>query len=360
MQKHPKPRLEMTPRGRVTLLLIHLTGSAAWLTQDHVAQLATAALAAPFLVDWACKLLLAPRVKLGLRARRTRAGDTFVERVEVRNLRSFAAAHALEVHEPATETRRGRAFVESIPARTPALIEIPTRVKRRGITRARRYELMSAYPFGMIRWRWTADCETYLVAEPARAPLDPDVLQRLTVVQEQESQLVGATTGGEFFSLREYQPDEDARRVHAKKSASYGSLVIREMRGGQDPDLLVVIDLRRPPGRGFHFADRRIEQRISVAATLIDEMLARRIAPTCVLIGADLQQWTLRSDTDVEDFFDNLATARAVNYRKIAGEVFRQLDAHARTAFWVAAAGHEARSERSHLHDVVVVEEYES
>lgn len=346
-------RLELTPRGRVTLLLVHLTASAAWITGDFAPKIATAALAAPFLIDWFYKLLAIPRVSAAVAKRRTRAGDLFLERIVVRN--HAQTAHALELCEPATIVRKGGAYVETLPHGAKLEIELPARARRRGISHRRIFEVITAHPFGMLRRRLPVMCEAEFVAEPARTTLDDEVLDRLEQEQHEPDDS-GRVHGSEFFALREYQHGEDARYVHAQRSAAIGVLVHRELRGGDNPETVVIVDLRRPPGRGYHFSDPRIEPRLSLAATLHDELLERRSQLQCFVVDSTIRCWTIESEQDANSFLDALATARAVPYCALPADWSESLSERA-TTFWVPAGGFDAKADRKRIDDVVVVRE---
>ncbi|MCA8942855.1 MAG: DUF58 domain-containing protein [Planctomycetes bacterium] len=351
-----QPRLELTPRGRVTLLLVHLTASAAYITGDFAPKIATAALAAPFLVDWIYKLVARPRIEARVGKRRTRAGDLFLEPVRIRN--HAQAAHALEFCEPTTSVRKGGAYLEALPAGAEITANLPARARRRGITDVRVFEVVTTHPFGMLRRRLFVRCEAEFIAEPARTELGDEVLEQLRS-DDREPIDQGYVTGNEFFALREYHPGEDARHVHAQRSASLGTLVLRDLRGGDNPETLIVVDLRRAPGRGYRFSDPRLEPRLSLAATLLDELLERHSRVRCRIIDDSMRSWTIDAQIDADSFLEALATAQAVPFRPLTGEWFDSIDERA-TAFWVQAGGYDAKSDRARFPDIVVVHEEES
>lgn len=345
-------RLEVTPRGRVTLLLVHLTGSAAWLTHDAVAQLATAALAAPFLVDWLGKLIARPKLSVHVAPRRTRAGNCFVERVEICNLRRTAHAHGLTLSEPMSTMRQDACYIETLPAATRSVVELPTRLRQRGVRSNRRFRVGTSYPFGMVRWTATPRCATHLVAEPARGELPQDVAERL-LSEQHEPTAVGARPGGEYFALRDYVDGEDARHVHARRSAAIGAPVVRDLRGGNESEVALIVDLRRTPGRSLPFGDQQTERRISLAARVFDELRAQGITPQCVLLDAKTQRWTVTNENTARSFLDALAETQRAPFRPVEVAALG-LDPDM-PVFWVAAGGHDAVRERGALGSRVTV-----
>ena len=91
-------KLEVSIRGRLALLLLHLAAGAAWLSGDDEARIAAAMLAAPLLVDLVVTLLGRPKVEIALAPRRAVARRSFVETLRVSN-RSTTALRDLRIRE---------------------------------------------------------------------------------------------------------------------------------------------------------------------------------------------------------------------------------------------------------------------
>src|SRR5690606_13423596 len=110
------------------------------------------------------------------------------------------------------------------------------------------FVLTSTWPLGLFRSRAALAVQAELVTQPAPVPLRADLVR--AIAERQAAQHLRTNVrGAEFHSLREHQPDEDARGVHALRSASAGTLVRRVLRGSMPRTAGVVLDLRRPPGR---------------------------------------------------------------------------------------------------------------
>jgi uncharacterized protein (DUF58 family) len=102
---------------------------------------------------------------------------------------------------------------------------------------------------------------------------------------------VGTTTArsrgdDEFFGIREYREGDNPRRIHWRRSAASGRLMIREMAGTRDPQLWCVLDTQIDPRRQ---ADSdRLELIISAAATVICDGLEKGLRVGLVCNGDPL------------------------------------------------------------------------
>ena len=327
------------PRGRVVLVLLHLALAAAWLGEDDHARIAASLLATPLLVDLWTKLRHRPDVRLRLGPRRTVARAPFLEPVVVEAGRS--PVHALRLREPQTHVRdAGGLHVPFLAAGSTHELRNAARSIRRGVVRERTLQGETVWPLGMLRWRIELVLDARLLTEPARATLPPSVLAALAAADAEAK--AGRRDGqDEFHALREYRDGEDARLVHARRSAARGEPVRRVLRGSPAPRCAVVVDLRRPPGMPPSFGRRRLEQELSRAAALADAVEARGLTLIGHVIGeAGTERCESAAGAPPTAFLEALAVARSASYRLLAERELEGLD-EVDACFWLAAGGHE-------------------
>lgn len=348
-------KLELTPRGQACLLLINLTAGAAWLTGDINAQLATGMLGSVFFLDWVYKKLRKPRIDLVVKPRRTHAGRVFLDSIEVRNRSTLYGVHHITLSEPRLNTLAGGAYIEEIPAGGAWIPRISARSRRRNRIRKRSFELSSSYPFSMFRWHGTIDVATDLVSEPARVQLDRELLESMgRGFQAQETGQ--RDMGNEFFCLREYQEGEDARHLHAARSASLGVLVTRRFRGDRDPEVAIILDLRRKPGTLVPMSSRTLEQYLGITASIVDRLSQTASSIHIFTLDGANRHWLIESPSEAREFLVYLAETGSVPYF-----AFDPLDlpelAKSDSQLWIPAGGYRPSAEERPSSKVLILED---
>jgi uncharacterized protein (DUF58 family) len=300
--------VELTMRGRLLVLLASLALFAAWFSGDANARLAAALLLAPLLVDFALVPRHLHRVQMAVRPRRTIAAATFREELELQC--SGRALREVTVHEPRTAPAGSRTLVERL-LRGRNVVHLQARSNQRSRVDHRVLVLHCEWPFGFFAAQALVQCATELVTEPGRLRLPAPVLESLCqpAVVDRDSRL---QTGPDFHSLREHHPDEDARAVHALRSAALGMLVRREMRGSLLAEVGIVLDLRRPPGRNPRVGQRRFEWSLSACASMLDVLCGQGTAVRVVVVGAATAAVPVQSEAQLTSFLTFLSEAEPV------------------------------------------------
>ncbi|MBK8976248.1 MAG: DUF58 domain-containing protein [Planctomycetes bacterium] len=331
-------KLELTPRGRIALVLLHLTAGAAFLTGDDNARLAASLIAAPLLIDVAVKLLRRPRVELTVAQRRTHARAAFLEALSIRNL----ARHPLRdllLREPATHIHSaGGIHIPYLAGGTAQPCRVAARSNRRGIAAERRFSARTEFPLGFLAWRLEQSVRARLVTEPARVPLSPYAASAWTEARPRFDE-GRRDQASEFHSLREYRYGEDARLVQARRSAALGVLVRRVLRGGPIADATLVLDLRRPRGMPTQYGRRDLDPHLGRAAAAVDLALAQGTQLRCLAIDAEqTHSFAVTDRNSSTAFLDYLAAARSCPFRTLHDDERALLPDDGLT-LWVPAGG---------------------
>ncbi len=209
----------------------------------------------------------------------------------------------------------------------------------------------------LIRRSAVIRAETELVSEPSRMPLPNHVLHALE--RDDPEETTRHTRGNdEFHSLRDYVDGDDARMIHALRSAATGVLVRRVMQTQQQREACLILDLRRPPGRSARLGSRRLEWSLGATATIVDAMTREAASLTCLVLGQSDERWLISGPERAEDFLAFLADARPVVHRPIS-DAFLDEVASFDTCLWVPAGGFKASADRSEIREPVLVTEWE-
>ena len=336
-----KSRLQITPRGQITVTLLHLAAGAAWLSGDPNVRLAASLLAAPVVLDIVWKLVARPRLAIAMRARRGISRRPFHESLELRNLSPRAALREFHLREPRTAPPEvGGAHVPWLPSGNATTVHYTARHPRRGLQTARSFEGETSWPLGLFRWRVELVVPATLLSEPARVAIDPTLARASE--DERASRPARKGEAREFWALREYRNGEDARHAHARRSAALGTLVLSVWRGHDVSERALVLDLRRSPGLPDISASRRLERQLGRAAWLVDHWSAEGVRFTVHAIERGLHTWTVDGSQQARDVTAWFAIAGIVPYRALDDDEKQALEALPQSV-WIAAGGYRDR-----------------
>ena len=242
-------KVELTLRGRLLAWLAALAATAAVLGDDGNARLAAALLAAPLLIDFAMKQRRLHHAEVRVGPRRTTAGAAFAEPVTVIHRGRWPARECLLV-EPRTQRTEPPTLLPVLAPDMPTAAILRARSHVRSHVVQRVFVLASAWPFGLFRSRAVLTVAADLVTLPAHVALTVDVVHAIAERSEPPRDHA-ALAGPEYHSLREHLPGEDARSVHARRSAALGTLVRRVTRGSL-PSIVGVVLECTPIARSGH------------------------------------------------------------------------------------------------------------
>ena len=334
--------IELTLRGRVLAWLAALAAGAAWLGGDPNARLAAAMLATPLLVDFIGKQRRLHQTELRVRARRTAVGTPFTESVTLTHRGRHPLRECL-LAEPRTMRTEAPVLLPTLAPGVATRVELRQRSLQRSHVLERVFLLVSHWPLGMFRTRSVVSVAADLITEPARVPLQTDLVRAISDTEaapRDRSQLPGP----EFHSLREHQPEEDARAVHALRSAALGTLVRRVTHGRMPRQVGIVLDLRRPPGRALNQGLRRFEWSLGACATLLQLLRARDAEARVLVLAGEPADVLVQSPARATELLTLLAEASPSPHRTLPDELFATI----RTlehCFWIPAGAYLASPE---------------
>lgn len=336
----PQQSIELTLRGRAMAALSGLSLLGAWLSGDPSVQLAAALLTAPLLVDFVWKPRVLSQLVLRVAPRHTVAGAPFRERVAIENP-SHAPVRDLVVFE--RRTRSSPALVPQCQPRDSVQVALACRGPERSHLLERVFDLACEWPLGLFRARATTVVASDLVAEPRRVPqkaIPGPSTESLRATPQQHPQHAGE----EFHALREQYDGEDARGVHARRSASLGQLVRTITRSRSPSTIGIVLDLRRPPGRPLQNGRTRFEWCLGAAATLAESLRERDCRLVAVVLGETTTRAVVHDAATLRDWLVLLAEAGPTPHRALEPEALADLDA-LDDCYWLPAGGYRAPEE---------------
>ncbi|MHC4896068.1 MAG: DUF58 domain-containing protein, partial [Planctomycetota bacterium] len=330
---------------------------AAWVSTDPSVRLAAAVLLAPFVVDLVWGGIHLPPLNLVIMRRRTETGAPFEETLRLENAAPARGVADVPLREPRTETYAGGVFVPRLPPSQHVTLPMPARTRLRGRYPQRVVVATSSHPLGLFHRTQVLRSNNEMVSEPTRMRLPTHVPEAL---ERPQAEALSRDERGdeEFHHMREYSAGEDARLVHALRSATSGTLVRRVLRCQQQPEACIVLDLRRPPGRTARLGSRRLEWSLGATANLIDRMRARGTVVTVLVLGSEERQITIKNDGEAADFLAFLAEARATVHWQVSPETLERLG-NIEQCLWVPAGGFKATQDRALMGNPVLVTEWE-
>ena len=166
-------------------------------------------------------------------------------------------------------------FVPFLRPQETMVITVPAVAGRRGRARFSAIRLSMGFPFGIFNKSVVIPAETDLIVLPALGRLRGDVIRASRMADSPGGGLSmsGARGDDEFYGLREFRTGDNPRRIHWRRSAQTGQLMIREFANTREAQIWCVVDTRCDP-RDVEQATW-LEIAISAAATAICEALER-------------------------------------------------------------------------------------
>jgi uncharacterized protein (DUF58 family) len=208
------------------------------------------------------------------------AHEPFPLRYEVSRAKGWAFALRLS---EAPGTVEGWAWVASVSAGTKEIVRADVVAPRRGPLPLTQVEVSTAFPFGLFEKSRTLPLDDLLLVWPRRGFTCEVPDSKAGVHVGDLGQSRHRDGSGDLLGLRELGPDEDARRIHWRKSAAVGQLLKVE-REREDRKQYTLRVERQP--KGDHL-DRACEETAALGHLLLEnghevglEAFGRRIRPS--------------------------------------------------------------------------------
>ncbi len=205
------------------------------------------------------------------------AGQPFIIRYTLSNRRRWGMSHGLHVVDALSPDARmapPEAFIPCLRPTETCVVDVPAVCPKRGRIPFDRIVVATRFPFGLFTKYATFDAPIEIVVFPQLGRLLADV--------GLPSRTSDITDGGgpsnlsgdeEFYGVREYRAGDNPHRIHWRRSARTGQLMVREMSRTRAAQIWCIVDTRVAPGNTA--ASERLERTISCVATVVCDALER-------------------------------------------------------------------------------------
>jgi hypothetical protein len=332
----PHSSIDLTPRGKVVLWLAGLAAGAAWIGGDDNARLAASMLAAPILIDFVAKQRHLHFTSVRLAARRTIAGTAYIENLSLEH-QGRRPLRNCQFYEPRSMRSEPPVLLPTLQPFEPQRIDVRQRSLVRSHVLERVFVIESQWPLGMFATRSVISTETDLITEPMRVSLRADVLDAASdaeIAPVDRSSLPGP----EFQALREHLPEEEARGVHALRSASVGTLIRRVTRGRMPRTIGIVLDLRRAPGQPRGRGMRRCEWSLGACASLVEELHRRGSVSRVLVVDTEPEQIEVKGAAQLTELMTLLSEASLSMHHGFDSELLQHIKSLSH-CYWIPAGG---------------------
>jgi uncharacterized protein (DUF58 family) len=238
-QARPKRSLRFTRQGRFYVLVTLGVGAAALNTGNNLLYLVLGLLLSLVILSGVLSdLVLFSIVPSRSLPARAHAKSPFLVELTLTNHKRWLPSFSIEVEDVAAgvPTERLCYFLRVEPEGERRAV-YRRRTEERGLLRFEQLVLRTSYPFGLFEksLRYVAPAELVVYPE-----LEPDRLGlRSAEARSDGESEQRAGLGTEPLGVREYRTGDEARSVHARRSASLGTLVVKETARARSPRIRI-------------------------------------------------------------------------------------------------------------------------
>ncbi len=177
-------------------------------------------------------------------------------------------------------------YIDRLPGREAALLNVEASLPRRGVHTVGRYDLVTRFPFGLFEQRRTVGTACEVLVHPRVRTLRAGLLEAWDTGETTRRFATG--DGDEFFSLREYQPGDDLRLIAWGVSARTDKWMVREMTRDQAHSVVFALDNRCTGDIDSETAER-FEEAVELCASLAISLARQRYEVGVVLAETQIQ-----------------------------------------------------------------------
>ncbi|MFN6963638.1 MAG: DUF58 domain-containing protein [Pyrinomonadaceae bacterium] len=264
---------EFTAGGAIVLGLIAIVGFSAWNTGNNLLFLVLSFLTAAMIVGFVAGSISLKKLDVRMRFPETIfAGQETPIMVSIQNRKRLFGSYSVVAEVRGRERERSIAaddLEQLLPHKMAAWLSKPPLVRRtlghfvfvprretveqrtvhvferRGRFTIKDFELSTKFPFGFFRHRRRLPArETELIVFPEPAPLGVDL--EVGPLDAGALAVNRRGLGHDLLALRDYQPNDDLRRVDWKATARSRRLTVREYTAEDDRRVTIIFDLRMP------------------------------------------------------------------------------------------------------------------
>lgn len=199
------------------------------------------------------------------------AGQVFHVRYTVTNRRRWGRARGIHLRDFVDRPRMAdlEAFIPLLRPGESVTVSVPALSHQRGRMALSHLRMSSRFPFSLFtKWTRSAERSEVIVFPPVGR------LRGKVRFSSRRSDASGASSAGvghlrgdeEFYGIREYRLGDNPRRIHWRRSARTGQLMVRQMSKARSQQLWCAVSARIDPRDREQV--RALEDAISAAATV--------------------------------------------------------------------------------------------
>jgi uncharacterized protein (DUF58 family) len=238
------------PSGMLFLLALSLTGAGAFLSGNNLIFLVFAAMMALLLVSGFISRLVLSGLQLELLLpEHVSARMPAAARVRIRNIKWLTPSFSIEL---AGQTSNP-VYFPMIPGRSTVQVPITVVFPYRGRHQENLFSVSTKFPFGFLRKTARVTLRRETIVYPAIEPREATELLLDSIAGEIETHLRG--DGHDFYRVRPYEPQDNARHVDWKSTAHAGALQVREFTRDQHASMQIFFDRQIEPGQEERFEE---------------------------------------------------------------------------------------------------------